>query len=412
MTAPGGRKLDRGGAPGHNAPVSSATSRKNDSLRRSTEALMRFYSGGLYQQHARRPGVCDFAFGNPHDMPLPAFTEALRAHAIPRNKDWFAYKSNEPESRALVARSLTERDGLPYLADDIFMTNGAFGAIAATLDTVVDPGDEVIFNSPPWFFYEPLILDRGGIPVRVRVSPPSWDLDLQAIAGAITPRTRAVMVNSPHNPTGRIYPPEMLAALARLLEAESGRHGRTIYLLSDEAYYRIVFDGQRFHTPAAHYANTMVIYTYAKTLLAPGERIGYVALPPSMPVATREALRPAMLISQMVTGWAFPNAILQHALGDIDGLSIDVAQIQRRRDRLVTSLREAGYEVNVPQGTFYLLPRSPIPDDWAFAERLAALDVLCMPGQVLELPGYFRLSLTASDDMVERALPAFRAARD
>jgi aspartate aminotransferase len=290
------------------------------------------------------------------------------------------------------------------------MTNGAFGALAAALDAIADPGDEVIFNSPPWFFYEALTLDRGAIPIRVHVDPRTWDLDLGAIGRALTPRTRAIIVNSPHNPTGRIYPPETLHALAGMLAAHEQKVGRPVYLLSDEAYYRIVFEGHRFQTPALHYPNTIVIYTYGKTLLAPGERIGYLALPPTMPAAIREALRPALFASQMVTGWAFPNAVLQHALGELDPLCIDVPRIQRRRDRLVTALRGFGYTVHEPQATFYLLPRSPIPDDWAFAERLAEQNVLTMPGQVAELPGYFRLSLTASDDMVERALPALEAA--
>jgi aspartate aminotransferase len=391
-------------------PIGEPTSQKSAALRRAIEPLVRFYSGGLYQQHARRPGICDFAFGNPHDPPVAGLSEALKHAATPRNKDWFAYKNSEPESRALVARTLRARDGLPYKDDDICMTNGAFGGLAAALDAVVDPGDEVIFHSPPWFFYEALTLDRGAVPVRVQVDRHSWDLDLQAIARALTPRTRAIIVNSPHNPSGRIYPAELLRALAGLLSAHEQKVGRPIYLLSDEAYHRIVFDGHRFETPALHYPNTIVIYTYGKTLLAPGERVGYLALPPTMSAANREALRPALFACQMVTGWAFPNAVLQHALAELDTLTIDVARIQRRRDRLVTALRGFGYTVHEPQATFYLLPRSPIRDDWAFAERLAERNVLTMPGQVAELPGYFRLSLTASDDMVERALPALEAA--
>jgi aspartate aminotransferase len=387
-----------------------ATSQKAQALRRAADPLVRFYTGPLYRENAARPGICDFAFGNPHDMPLDGLTAALRTHSTPLNKDWFAYKNNEPASRDLVARSLRERDGAPYQPEDVFMTNGNFGGLAVALDAVVDPGDEVIFSSPPWFFYEALILDRGGVPVRVRVTPDSWDLDLEAIGRALGPRTRAVIVNSPHNPTGRIYPPETWKALARLLEAHSRAVGRTVYLLSDEAYCRIVFDGHRFESPALHYPDTMVIYTYGKTLLAPGERVGYLALPPLMARETREALRPALFVAQMVTGWAFPNAVLQHALAELDTLSIDVARIQRRRDRLVKALRELGYRVHEPQGTFYLLPRAPIADDWAFAERLARHDVLCLPGQVVELPGYFRLSLTANDEMVERALPALAAA--
>jgi aspartate aminotransferase len=386
------------------------TSQKSAALRRAIEPLTRFYAGGLYQRHAHRPGICDFAFGNPHDPPVAGLTEALTSAVAPRNKDWFAYKNSEPESRALVARMLQTRDGLPFEDDDICMTNGAFGGLAAALDAIVDPGDEVIFNSPPWFFYEALALDRGAVPVRVKVDPVTWDLDLEAIARALTPRTRAIIVNSPNNPTGRIYPPETLDALAALLAAHQQKVGRPVYLLSDEAYYRIVFAGHRFQTPALHYPNTIIIYTYGKTLLAPGERIGYLALPPTMPKATRQALRPALFACQMITGWAFPNAVLQHALAELDPLTIDVARIQRRRDRLVTALRGFGYTVHEPQATFYLMPRSPIPDDFAFAERLAERDVLTMPGQVAELPGYFRLSLTASDDMVERALPALEAA--
>jgi aspartate aminotransferase len=390
--------------------VSDPVSSKSHALRRATEPLIRFFTGPLYQQNARRPGICDFAFGNPHDPAVEGLSAALRNAATPLDKDWFAYKNSEPESRVLVAAGLRARDGMAYRDEDVFMTNGAFGGLAAALDAIVDPGDEVIFNSPPWFFYEALTLDRGAVPVRVRVDPQTWDLDLAAISRALGPRTRAIIVNSPHNPTGRIYPPELLRALAQLLEDHRNRHGRTVYLLSDEAYHRVVFEGHRFETPAAHYPDTIIVYTYGKTLLAPGERMGYLALPPTMPVATREALRPALFIAQMVTGWAFPNALLQHALPELVPLSIDVSRIQRRRDRLLTALRGFGYSVHEPQGTFYLLPRSPIADDWAFAERLAERDVLCLPGRVAELPGYFRLSLTASDDMVERALPGLEAA--
>ena len=389
-----------------NQPVS----RQSQLLVGSTAPLFRYYGGPLYQQNAGRPGICDFAFGNPHDMPIAGLSEALARAAVPRNKDWFAYKTSEPESRARVAQSLTTRDGLDYQTDDVFMTNGAFGGLCAVLDAVVDPGDEVIFNVPPWFFYEPMILDRQAVPIRVRVKETTWDLDLEAIARAIGPRTRAIIVNSPHNPTGRIYPPDMLRELGRLLETRSRAQGRPIYLLSDEAYSRIVFSGQRFESPALHYAHTIVLYTYGKTLLAPGERMGYVAFPPTMPQASREALRPALQVCQMVNGWAFPGSVLQHAFAEIDGLSIEVGRVERRRDRLVTALRGFGYEVQEPQGTFYLLPRSPTPDDWAFCERLAEKNVLAMPGEVLELPGYFRLSLTANDDMVERALPGLAAA--
>jgi len=197
--------------------------------------------------------------------------------------------------------------------------------------------------------------------------------------------------------------------LAQLLSDHSTRQGRPIFLLSDEAYSRILFDGRPFHSPTAYYPNTFLMYTYGKTLLTPGQRMGYIALPPTMP--DREALRPALTASQLTTGYAFPNALLQYALPELEGLSIDLAHLQRKRDTLVHALREAGYDVHLPEGTFYLLPRSPLADDWAFVERLAEHNILCLPGIVAEAPGYFRISLTANDDMLERALPGFAAAR-
>ena len=266
-----------------------------------------------------------------------------------------------------------------------------------------------MFLSPPWFFYEILILAAGGVPVRVSLGAPAFDLDPAAIAGAIGPRTRAVLINTPHNPTGRVYPPEALRALAAVLEEHSARHGRTIYLVSDEPYNRIVFDGRSFHSPAEVYPATIITYSYGKTLLAPGMRIGYIAMPPSMP--DREALREALFTAQIATGFAFPNALLQHAIEDLEALSIDIGALERRRDRLVGALREMGYPTTNPEGTFYVMAQAPVDDDMAYGELLADHGVLILPGTVVEAPGWFRISLTASDEMVDRGLPGFAAAR-
>jgi aspartate aminotransferase len=356
------------------------------------------------------PEASNFAFGNPHEMPLKGFSDALQKWSVPQNKDWYAYPDSIRSAKETVQVTLREIRGLPFELDDIFMTNGAFGGLAASISALVDPGDEVIFISPPWFFYEALILNAGGVPVRVKINPANFDLDLDGIAGAITPRTRAIIINSPNNPTGKIYPAETLQALASLLTAASQRNGRTIYLMSDEAYSRIVFDGKAYPSPVTYYPHSLLIYTYGKTLLTPGQRIGYIALPPTMP--EREMLRNALYIAQYVTGYAFPNALLQHALGDLEKLSISIPHLQRKRDRIGSALREAGYEVHAPEGTFYLLPRSPIPDDRAFVDLLAEHNIVCLPGTVVEMPGYFRMSLTANDDMIDRELAGFAAARE
>jgi aspartate aminotransferase len=363
-----------------------------------------------YGPLAAEPGMADFTAGNPQELVLPGFVDALRTHVTPLDKDWYAYKLSEPASQRTVAGSLTRRTGIDWDPNDVAITNSDFSALAVTFRAILEPGDEVVFLSPPWFFYEVLILAAGGEPVRVRLGPPGFDLDADAIARAITPRTRAVLVNTPHNPTGRVYELDRLRDLADVLAQASTAAGRTIYLISDEPYNRIVYDGRAFNSPAEAYDATIVTYSYGKTLLAPGMRLGYVTWPPSMP--DREALRSMLLLAQVMNGYAFGDALMQHAIADIEPLSIDIGRLERRRDRLVPALRDLGYEASLPEGAFYVMARSPIDDDVAFSQALARHRVLVLPGSVVELPGWFRISLTASDEMVERGLVGFAATRD
>ncbi|MDQ0849098.1 aspartate aminotransferase [Arthrobacter sp. B3I9] len=367
-----------------------------------------FLRDSEYSRRQREPGICDFIFGNPHEMPQPAYVQALRDALTPRDEGWFGYKSNEPEARTAAAGSLRDLLGIPFEPADVHLTTGGFTAIPLALKAVADPGDEVIFTLPPWFFYEPLVIEAGLVPVKVRCNPETFDLDLAAISAALTPRTRVVVVNTPNNPTGRIYPPSLLQDLAELLEQASRRNARRIYLLSDEAYNRIVYDGARFHSPAEYYPHTLLAYSYGKTHLAPGQRIGYLALPPTMP--ERGAMREALTTLQMAMGWIYPNAVMQYALPRLEQFSIDVGQLQRRRDLLVEALTERGYRVHRPEGAFYLFVHAPAGDDEAFTAVLARHGVFVLPGTLFETPGFFRISLTASDDMIRRSLPLFGAA--
>jgi aspartate aminotransferase len=382
--------------------------RPMDALRGSVP-FVSWLAGSRFAQHQREPGINDFMFGNPHDMPLPAYVSGLAHNVVPQNPSWFAYKLNEPESTAPVAASLTKRTGMKWDPADVFVTNGGFAAIAVALRTIAAAGDEVLFVSPPWFFYELLILAAGAKPVRVKCTPPAFDLPIDAILAAIGPKTRAVLVNSPHNPSGRVWTKEDFAKLARGLEEAGKRVGHPIWILSDEPYAKVVFDGRRAASPAEVYPYTFVLYSYGKQLLAPGQRVGYIAVPPTL--AEREAVREDVLIAQCATGFAFPNALLQHSLAEIEGLSIDIAALQRRRDRLVPALRELGYETTFPEGTFYVLVRAPRDEEAAFVDRLADRSTFVLPGTLVELPSWVRLSLTASDDMVERGIKAFSEAR-
>jgi aspartate aminotransferase len=381
---------------------------RSQRMRQSVAPFLSFF-GGPFSRLNTEPDVANFAVGNPQEMPLPVYVDALQRHLVPQDKDWFAYKISEPASQRTVADALTSRTGLAWDPDDVAMTNGGFAALAMALRALVEPGDEVVFLTPPWFFYEVLILAAGGEPVRVQLEPPGFDLDVDRVAAVIGPRTRAVLVNSPHNPTGRIYQTESLQALASALVDASDRVGHPIWIISDEPYNRIVFDGRTAPTPATLYPHTMITYSYGKQLLAPGQRIGYLTVPPSCP--DRETLRDEIFMQQIAGGYQWPNALLQHALADLEELTIDIAALQRRRDRLVPTLREMGYEATMPEGTFYTMARSPIDDDVAFADTLARHRVLVLPGSIVEVPGWFRLSLTASDEMVEAGIPRFAAAR-
>ncbi len=381
--------------------------RSIDRLRASIATFLAFFNGPFAKLNAN-PDIANFAVGNPQDFPMPAYVEALRSNLEPRRRDWFAYKDSEPKSRIAVARGLTKRTGMDWDPADVAMTNGGFAALAVAMRALVEPGDEVIFLSPPWFFYEFMILAADGVPIRLRLAPPAFEPDLGAVAAAITSRTRAIIFNSPHNPSGRVYPLETLEALGATLTEASTRLGHPIYLISDEPYNRIIFDGRDFHSPAEAYPHTVITYSYGKQLLAPGQRIGYLTVPPTMP--DREAFRETVFIAQLATGWAFPNALLQHSIEELETLSIDVAAMQRRRDRLVVALREIGYETTMPEGTFYVMARAPIADDVAFCDLLGKHRVLVLPGTMVEVPGWFRISLTATDEMVERGIPGFAAA--
>ena len=381
--------------------------RLHDRLQASVAPFLSFF-GGTFARYGADPAMANFAVGNPQEMPLAGYVEALRTHLTPLHKDWFAYKFSEPESQAAVARTLSQRSGLAWDPADVAMTNGGFAALAVSLRALLEPGDEVVFLSPPWFFYELLILAAGGDPVRVRLEPPAFEIDPGAIERAIGPRTRAVLVNSPHNPSGRVYDLATFRALGETLQAAGERFGRPIHLLSDEPYNRIVFDGGFAHSPAEVYPHTVITYSYGKTLLAPGMRIGYATVPPTMP--GREAFREAVMLAQLANGFSFPNALLQHAIEDLERLSIDIGALERRRDRLVPALRAMGYETSWPEGTFYVMARAPIADDVAFADVLVRHGVLVLPGTIVEVPGWFRISLTASDEMVENGLRGFEAA--
>jgi len=369
-------------------------------------SFFRGYRAGIDDKDVR----ADLTFGNPHDMPLPALVSAIKARMEPQSPHWFAYKTSEEKPRTVIAAALGTELGLPFRPEDVAMTQGAFGAIALAFSLLLDPGDECIIPLPGWFCYATMLRARNAVPVTVPLAEGTFDLDVAAIEAAITPRTRIVVVNTPHNPTGVIYSSTRLAELAKMLTRKSAELDRPIFILSDEPYRRIRFDNATFTSPAALYSYTLIDYSYGKILLAPGLRIGYLAFSPGMPEADREVLHAAALASQVGGGWNFPDAPLQYAIGDLETVSIDIVELQHKRDRLYGALTQWGYSMTRPQGTFYLWGRAPGGDSLAFTRQLAEQGVFVMPGTLFERPADFRISLTATDSMIDASLPAFEAA--
>ncbi len=366
-----------------------------------------FYFESRYAERRLEEGINDFTFGNPHELPLLGVVKAIRDRAIPHDKNWYAYKTSEEEPQAFLAEHAGRELGLDFEPQDIALTTGAFAAIMVAIHQTLDAGDEAIFSEPAWFCYESMLAAAQAVPRKVPLKRPKFDLDLAAIDAAIGPKTRLVIVNSPHNPTGRIYSRSALEELAELLERASARIGHRIYLLSDEPYRRLRFDDLGFDSPATVYPWTLISYSYGKVLLSPGQRLGYLAISPLMPSEDRDSFRESLVSAQMALGWCFPNAIMQYSVPDLETLSIDQLGLTRRRSMLMDAFNQAGYAFLKPEGTFYLWSKWPDGDPDAHWNALADRNVFVMPGSIMNQPDYFRISLTASDRMVERALPAF-----
>jgi aspartate aminotransferase len=348
------------------------------------------------------PEACDLLAGNPLELASPAYVAAVQRAVEPDSPAYYRYGPFWRPAVEAVTPALAGRLGLGLVPEDVFLTRGASSGLLLLLRILLDPGDQVLMMSPPWFFYEAMVLAESAEPVKVPLTDDAFDLDLPAIERAITSSTRAVIVNTPHNPSGRIYPEDQLRGLSEILEQASARNRRRVYLLSDEAYARILFDGRQMITPARFYPATFMLHSYSKTLLAPSQRAGYLAMAPAMP--EREQLRRALMLGTISAG-ATPDTAMQHAMPELEGQIIDLAAVERRRDRMVAVMRGQGYSLESPEAGFYLFPRSPIPDAIEFCGWLDERRVYTLPGEAFERPGHFRISLTATDAMVERALP-------
>jgi len=355
--------------------------------------------------HRGQPGIADLLFGDPHDPALPEIGRIIKEQVSKSEQKNYRYIHHLEEAREAAAAHLSQRTGILFNPKDLYLTTGAFAGLTISLQLLCDRDAEVVYLSPPWFYYRSMIKAAGAIPVGVDLHPDDWSIPMDALDAAINSRTRAIIINSPHNPTGKVFSEEELSSLAATISAASRRIGRPVPVISDEAYARIVFDQPHAPGIARYYPYTIVLYTYGKTLLAPSLRLGYMALPAHFPEAER--IGRSFDAFQPIGGWLLPTCITQRSLPELESLCIDLDRLRRRRDKLVTALRLGNYQVRSPQGTFYILATSPDPDDVAFSLHLCNKGLLVLPGATLETPGTFRLSLTASDEMIDQACAIF-----
>jgi aspartate aminotransferase len=285
------------------------------------------------------------------------------------------------------------------------MSCGASGAMNAVLKTILDPGAEVVASVPCFMEYAAYVDNHGGTLV-LAPSRPDFDLDVEAIQAKITPKTAAVIVNSPNNPTGRIYPEETLRRLAAMLTAEGKKRGRPIYLLADEPYRKIVYGDAKVPGIMRLYPHSIVVTSYSKDLSLPGERIGFAAVNPAADEAGK--LVDGIILCTRILGYVNAPGLMQRVIGSLPDVSVDVEIYRRKRDLFCSALAGMGYKFAVPEGAFYIFPKAPGGDDLAFVKALQEELVLVVPGRGFSMPGYFRIAYCVDTPVIERSLPGFQ----
>lgn len=365
-----------------------------------------FEEGARLKARHGAENVFDFSLGNPNLEPPAAVHQVLVSLLERPQAGLHAYMSNAGyvETRRAIAEFLSREHHLSFSENEVIMTCGAAGALNAALKALLDPGDELIVLSP--YFVEYLFYTDNfqGVP-RVVPTGPDFSLDLQAIEQALTPRTKAILINSPNNPTGKVYDGTSLKQLGDLLSGYGRKQGQPIYLISDEPYRKIVYDGTPVPSIFQAYTNSISVTSYSKDLSLPGERIGYLAVHPQAP--DRGELIEAMTFTNRILGFVNAPALMQRLLPAVQGLTVDIGLYQKKRDLFYQGLTKAGYQLIKPEGAFYLFPRSPIPDDVAFVQALQEELILTVPGTGFGTPGYFRIAYCVPDQTIEKSLAGF-----
>jgi aspartate aminotransferase len=348
--------------------------------------------------------VCDFTLGNPVMPPPAEFSTVLREAALDERSGMHRYMSNAgyPEVREAVAVHVEREHGQAMTAGHIVMCCGAAGGLNVVLKALLDPGDEVIAFGPYFPEYVFYVENHGGV-LRIVESADDFQPHAARVEAALTPRTKAIIVNSPNNPTGVVYSDQSIRRLAEVLRRGEQRIGHPIYLLADDIYRRLVYDGVKCPSFLAAYRNTVIVNSFSKDLSIPGERIGYIAVSPTAADAANVA--EACVTATRTLGFVNAPALAQRVVARCLDAKIDLSRYVRNRDVICAALRQGGFSVDTPGGAFYVFPRCPIADDIACCEALRKRGVFVVPGTGFGRPGHVRLAYCVSHETCLRAAP-------
>jgi aspartate aminotransferase len=364
-----------------------------------------FEEGSRMKAELGEENVFDFSLGNPSEEPPEEFKK-IAIELIKEGIGIHRYMSNAgfEDVRESIAQVISEDTGLPFSSNHIIMTVGASGALNVILKAILDPGDEVIVFTPYFVEYRFYIENHNGIPVEVPTTD-LFDLDIDRIEKAITQKTKAVIINSPNNPTGKVYGDGSLRELSNLLKKKEEEFSKDIYLISDEPYRKLVYDNIKVPNIFQYYPNSIVATSHSKDLALAGERIGYIAVSPK--TDSWDDLIQAMVFCNRTLGFVNAPSLMQKVVARLQKASIDIIEYQKKRDFLYYNLTKLGFEMTKPQGAFYLFPKSPDPNDIEFVKEAQRHRILVTPGSGFGRSGYFRIAYSTSMKVIENSMPAF-----
>ncbi len=379
------------------------------SMKDSSWIRRMFEEGAVLKKKVGDKNVYDFSLGNPMVEPPPLFLQSLQKVAGDQTPGQHRYMPNAgfPETREFVANTTSKECGLSFTANHIIMTCGAAAGLNVILKTILNPGEEVIIFSPYFPEYIFYIDNNGGIPV-IAETKEDFNIDIKKLDEAINIKTKAVIINSPNNPTGKVYNEQVLKELSTLLECKSKDFNKNIYLISDEPYKKIVYDNIFVPSIFRLYSQSIVVNSHSKDLAIPGERIGYIAVSPQCQKG--EQIIAGAIFCNRTLGFVNAPALMQRVIRQLKNVSVNIQDYQEKRDLFLNALLEGGYELIKPQGAFYLFPKSPLTNEIEFVKLLQSKNILAVPGRGFGKSGYFRISYSVPKEVIERSLNGFKEA--